>query len=348
MQKKIIYGSFTDPRDGQTYKTVKIGDLEWLAENFRYECEGSFVYENDNKNLEKYGRLYTWDAAMKIAPPGWHLPDRGEWSFLGDYVSTQTNIPTPSNLPNIFSSNGKSLMSKSWTFTSYRKKISGIDLFGFNALPAGKRWEKGKFDKIGEKCLFWSSSEAREDSNCAHVGLLYSETFDDYFATKKEALSVRLIRDYTVIAQNREHLEELLEEAFRKRGDGCNLNFIDVSKITDMNNLFCIFDYNADISKWNTKNVTNMSSMFRYSDFEGDISNWDTSNVTNMENMFEDAIFNGDISKWNTKKVTNMNWMFYHADFEGDISNWDVSNVKNHKEIFTYCPIEDSNKPHFS
>jgi uncharacterized protein (TIGR02145 family) len=35
---------FKDPRDGCAYKTVIIGELEWLTENLRFNHPKSFVY----------------------------------------------------------------------------------------------------------------------------------------------------------------------------------------------------------------------------------------------------------------------------------------------------------------
>ena len=121
----------------------------------------------------------------------------------------------------------------------------------------------------------------------------------------------------------REELLELIDYSMKYFGNECNLNWLDVS------------------------NVTDMSSMFYESDFNGDISQWNVSKVTNMNFMFSNSQFTGDISQWDVCNVINMNWMFCKSQFNSDISQWDVSNVTEKINMFKGCPIKAEYKPKF-
>lgn len=139
---------------------------------------------------------------------------------------------------------------------------------------------------------------------------------------------------------NREELEDLISQRIEQYGPKCNLNDIDVSKITDMSFLFCDMTFDGDISKWDVSRVKNMSSMFAGSTFNGDLSKWDVSRVENMNSMFSYSRFNSDISKWDVSKVKNMISMFYDSNFAGDISRWNVSSVKRMHNMFKDSPLE--------
>jgi surface protein len=127
---------------------------------------------------------------------------------------------------------------------------------------------------------------------------------------------------------------EELKELVRKYQSLDDLNFIDVSEITDMTEVFDETEFDGDISKWDVSNVTNMFSMFSYSKFNGDISKWNVSSVENMKAMFTASQFNSNILKWNVSNVNNMALMFSMAKFNSDISNWNVSNVTDMSQMF--------------
>lgn len=202
------YGTVLDDRDGQTYKTVKIGDQWWMAENLNYKTDNSFCYKDSAEYCEKYGRLYTWAAATDsagvwgengkgcgyakhcttaypvrgVCPEGWHLPTKNEWNTLSTAVGGQT---TP----------GKVLKSTSGWYTDDVYHGNGTDAFSFSALPAGYRIYTGLYDLAGYYAYFWSST-ARDSRNAYNVYLYYNH---DYMALdysdKRRGFSVRCVKD---------------------------------------------------------------------------------------------------------------------------------------------------------
>ena len=84
---------------------------------------------------------------------------------------------------------------------------------------------------------------------------------------------------------DKKELEKLIKQRIGQYGPNCDLNDIDVSRITDMSRLFEWSQFNGDISKWDVSNVKNMSGMFMNSQFNGDISKWNVSKVERMDRM---------------------------------------------------------------
>ena len=163
---------------------------------------------------------------------------------------------------------------------------------------------------------------------------------DDYDNILKNSVGIYKVSE-------KKELKDLIDYFIEQFGNECNLNWIDVSNVTDMSYMFYDSNFNGDISQWNISNVTVMCEMFYASKFTGNISQWNVSNVTDMSCMFMFSKFNGNISQWNVSSVINMASMFYKSVFNGDISNWDVSNVTDKYKMFFKCPIKSKYKPKF-
>ena len=98
--------------------------------------------------------------------------------------------------------------------------------------------------------------------------------------------------------KNREELVSTINRARNLKGDNVDLNWIDVSRITDMSYLFYSSQFNGDISKWDVSSVKEMDYMFMNSKFNGDISRWDVSNVKSMSRVFKNSPLDKNPPKW--------------------------------------------------
>ncbi|MGM9985219.1 MAG: fibrobacter succinogenes major paralogous domain-containing protein [Fibrobacter intestinalis] len=141
LRRKWLKRHVHRPRDGQTYKTVQIGNQTWMAENLNYETDDSYCYD-EPANCRKYGRLYTWDLAP--CPSGWHLPSKVEWDTLFTAVGGEDVA-------------GLKLKSTSGWYNDG----NGTDEYGFSVLPAGYRNGDGDYLSADKDATFWSSTEYR-------------------------------------------------------------------------------------------------------------------------------------------------------------------------------------------
>ena len=210
LNPNIAYGEMTDSRDGHVYKTVKIGEQVWMAQNLNYEAATSYCYNDSAEYCEKYGRLYTWAASVDksekecglgnecnlasgnirgICPDGWYLPSEDDFVTLIDAVGGKKGASTK-------------LKSLSGWRDDDGVSGNGTDAFGFSALPVGVGMQG--FYGEGYNTHFWGSTECGSASaadkgySCASI---MSLDYDDVdvnlrsYAAKDFKFSVRCLKD---------------------------------------------------------------------------------------------------------------------------------------------------------
>jgi uncharacterized protein (TIGR02145 family) len=122
------------------FKTVKIGNQVWMAENLNIDIQGSKCYEDKPENCKKYGRLYYYGIAVQACPKGWHLPSDDEWQTLVDFVGGVGVA-------------GQKLKAKD----GWNEGGNGTDDYGFSALPGGSGNSDGGFSSVG-KYGYWRNA----------------------------------------------------------------------------------------------------------------------------------------------------------------------------------------------
>jgi len=127
---------FTDPRDGNVYKTITVQGVKWMAENLRYKPpKGAFYFDNDPNNIPIYGVLYEWKTATKACPDGWHLPSGSEFQVLVNYNDQKD---------------------------TWRNKTT--DMASFSIQLAGMQDYEGTFSEMDESGYYWTSTEYDKDN----------------------------------------------------------------------------------------------------------------------------------------------------------------------------------------
>jgi uncharacterized protein (TIGR02145 family) len=183
-----LFGSFKDSRDGRAYKSVKIGNQVWMAENlsadkFRngdkiprvtdrikwYNSNEAYFnsnvakdqpawcyYNNDSSNGSKYGKLYNGHAVVDsrgLCPSGWRIPSDADWMELANYLGglEESSLKLRSS----------DTTGWKWFYDGSVKKYSnGSNSSGFSALPGGGRSMEGYFgdSEYPNEGTWWSST----------------------------------------------------------------------------------------------------------------------------------------------------------------------------------------------
>lgn len=145
-----------DERDGNSYNTVCINGVVWMAENLAFKPEkGNFwAYDNDYNNVKRFGFLYDWDIAQNVCPDGWHLPSVFEF-----------------------------------------KQLAEVKPHNFNILLGGYEYGDDSFTQIRVKGYWWSSTMHSDGGSYLWYCFMDSDYIVDYSLGVANGYSVRCIKD---------------------------------------------------------------------------------------------------------------------------------------------------------
>lgn len=121
---------YLDERDQTTYSIVKLYDLQWFAENLRYQTPQSMrVIDSSSSDSGVCGEFYLVDDAFGVCPEGWRLPTEKEVKQL----------------------------IKAW-------RKGRIDLLDTLQIKLCGRIDNENLTRIGEQNTFWIDSEVKDGS----------------------------------------------------------------------------------------------------------------------------------------------------------------------------------------
>lgn len=191
--------------DGNVYKTVKIGNHEWMAENLKVTKfrngepipfmtdsaawtelkTGAYCnYSNKENLVATYGKLYNWYAVVdsrNICPTGWHIPSDDEWVVLESFLGGE-NV-----------AGGKMKLNDS---TVWRAPNTGAtNESGFSAIPGGRQYHSA-FYFLHEYGMYWAVTSEDDTYSWSRYLTYCSANLSRFHYKKYYGLSVRCMKDY--------------------------------------------------------------------------------------------------------------------------------------------------------
>ena len=197
--------------DGNVYKTVRIGNQVWMAENMRTSRYrgGSQIgqvtdnttwssmnsgawcwYSNDPNHESTYGKLYNWYAISSgnLCPTGWHIPSESENNQKSEWNSLIRQLGGVNKAGGKMKERGRN----QWL----NPNLGATNRSGFTGRPGGSRRADGTYDGIRFEGLWWNASDRDllEFSWSRSRILFYDSERIDYFdGDKRMGLSVRCV-----------------------------------------------------------------------------------------------------------------------------------------------------------
>jgi uncharacterized protein (TIGR02145 family) len=176
------FGEFKDTRDGRIYKTIKIGNQTWLAENLKFKpSTGYAIYNNDESLIETYGYHYSWNTAQNVAPTGWHLPSTTEWNELFEFLG------------------GKSIAGGKLKQTGYiywdHPNQGATNESNFSALAGGIVRSRDYSVGLGFNARFWTTDGNAYSGDVVNLYDFTSKAYMEGYNYNGDYFSVRCIKD---------------------------------------------------------------------------------------------------------------------------------------------------------
>ncbi len=211
--------AYNPSQSEQNITEVKIGEQVWMGENLnvshfrngdpiphartnkewdraaKQKKPAWCYFDNDPSNGKKRGKLYNWFAVNDprgLAPDGWRIPSKEEWSQLVEFVGGEMEADD-----NLKAKSGWGPYEVSFNNKTVRKDGNGVDTYGFSAIPGGYRWHNGPFDE-SKNGYWWSSTRSAGSNGIMAYGvtLHYNSPFIvEGLLDKDKGHSVRCIKD---------------------------------------------------------------------------------------------------------------------------------------------------------
>jgi uncharacterized protein (TIGR02145 family) len=201
-----LCGGVIKDGDGNSYESLFVGYAPqrycWTARNLRntHDAEGNEIpnmiyysqqFPNEEENLEQYGRLYTWYAAVGVPENSSDEPAITQnGGFVTGICPKGWHIPNAQNLASLTPFDAYDLMSQNLWLRP------GTNYTGFNALPAGfYNADTERFENLLGQTLYWSTVQVNRNSYRA-CSLFYGcDAVTEETIAANYGLSVRCVKN---------------------------------------------------------------------------------------------------------------------------------------------------------